>query len=292
MSSMPRPLPSKTGLLWILPTLAALPMPPRSRWYADSDFFTILLRLTDLYQTVLPTAAFPHTTPIPTTWSDAAALIHTFHKDVNHTLFPNEPHQMMWFTQDWDERLALSLDYIAPVSRGVPCYHCDPPPPGDLVHMIQLLECLSHPYTPDAQIAYQTWETVYPHWYVPATFNLELSCLQMEAHSLAEPYSALPLLIRYALGCTGNWFLDACPHCWFEEVEPWYWPDFPSCGIEDVHTLTTKWREAQPLWDAICEFNHWFTELPRDRALQTFAKIIAAFHMSQPTPAVTLPLPF
>lgn len=243
-----------------------------------------------LFEHVLRETQFLEVTAAPLRWGDVVRLVAEFHDRVNTTLFPNNPDQLLYFAQNPDDHLEMALEFIAPVPVGVPCAYCDPPATGTFTHFLQLLDSLSRPHTQEAMQANMRWQTAYPYWKLPVGFSLETTCLYLEEEVLTEaPYTALPDVIRHALGCTGNWFLDACPHCWFEDMEAWTWPHTLHQGETDVTTLTALWTEARPQWDAIRAFYGWLHHDPALHVAQTFQLLVDTYHAAtRPTPLLHL----
>jgi hypothetical protein len=236
------------------------------------------LRLATLVRSVLPDASGLAEALVPKTWEALLSLVTAFHAEVATVLFPHDPEHLLQYARSPQDHLELSLTHIAPVPVGVPCYHCEPSAPGDLVHLFETLDALSRPHPLEAAQLDKTWQTYYDDWYLPRGFHLETACLYLEDHPLPAPYTALPDVIRHALGYTGNWFLDACPHCWNEETEAWYWPEEDGQAAEDVQTLSALWHDARPRWAAICDFYDWLADDALRRRDDLFVQLVAAHH--------------
>lgn len=252
------------------------------------DTLDTTLRVATLFHTVLPNSPVLTEVPIPVTGEALLSLVATFHAETARLLFPHDPDHLLQYARSPLDHLELSLTYIAPVPVGVPCDHCEPPAPGDLVHLFETLDALSRPHPLEAAHLQQTWQTSYVDWYLPHGFHLETVCLYLEDHPLPAPYTALPDVIRHALGYTGNWFLDACPHCWNEETEAWYWPETDGEGMEDVQTLIALWDDARPRYQAIRAFHDWLVDNALRRRDHLFTLLVATHHALT---ATTLPLP-
>lgn len=276
--------------MYLLPS--NLPLPSRTHLTTKHppiplNLLATTLHLANLCCTVLPEATPLAETPLPTRWHHLLELTASFHEAVATRLFPHDPDHLIPYSRDAFDHLDLSLTYIAPVPVGVPCHHCELPAPGDLIHLLDTLDALSRPHPLEARKLQETWQTCYPDWHLPYGFHLETICLHLEDHPLPAPYTALPDVIRHALGYSGNWFLDACPHCWNEETEAWYWPS-DETSMEDVRTLTHLWEEARPRWQAIQAFHDWLSDEPLRRREQIFTLLLNTHHAMR---ATTLPLP-